>query len=438
MTEFTGERVIPGLVDADLLNEHLARYRFAARFAAAGCAVLDAGCGSGYGTAEFGQAGSVTGIDISREAVQHARENFGRAGVRFLQASSERLPFADGSFDLATAFEVIEHVEHWPILLEEARRVLKISGVLLVSTPNKAYYAESRGEAGPNPYHCHEFEYEEFQNALYAAFPHVRMWTQNHSEAIVFAPSSPDNPVLEAGGDPRPEQAHFFLAACSQSPVNLNEVYAWMPSSANLLRERERHIAKLEGELAKKDIWLRQTAQSHAELQRAHEETLAELERQNQWAERLNQEMAERGARMLAWIHELEERIAGGDREIERLNAQARELEADLATRAAWGRDLQAEIDRLHARRAQLEAELNAQIGRGRLEIERLNAHREELEADLAARARWGQALDAQLHERSQQVLELRGQLTRLEEERRLIADSKWVRLGRQLKVGPD
>jgi chromosome segregation ATPase len=227
--------------------------------------------------------------------------------------------------------------------------------------------------------------------------------------------------------------------------VNLNEVYAWMPSNANLLRERERHIAKLEGELAQKDHWLRQSLESHAELQRAHEETLAELKRQNQWAEQLNQEMEERSARMLAWIHQLEQRIAVGDREIERLNAQARELEAELEARASWGRDLQLEINRLHAYREQLEAELNAQIGRGRLEIERLNAHREELEADLAARARWGQALDAQLQERSQQLLELRAQLTnveerraRLEEERRLIADSKWVRLGRKLNVGPE
>jgi len=49
------------------------------------------------------------------------------------------------------------------------------------------------------------------------------------------------------------------------------------------------------------------------------------------------------------------------------------------------------------------------------------------------------------LQERSQQLLELRAQLTnveeqraRLEEEHRLIADSKWVRLGRKLNVGPE
>jgi len=47
LAEFTGERVIPGQVDADLLNEHLARYAFAARLSRRK-QVLDAGCGAGY------------------------------------------------------------------------------------------------------------------------------------------------------------------------------------------------------------------------------------------------------------------------------------------------------------------------------------------------------------------------------------------------------
>ena len=72
MSEFTGERVIPGLVDADLLNEHLARYAFAARLAR-GKRVLDAGSGSGYGSAEVAKtAASVLGVDQSPDAVQFA------------------------------------------------------------------------------------------------------------------------------------------------------------------------------------------------------------------------------------------------------------------------------------------------------------------------------------------------------------------------------
>ena len=184
--EFTGERVVPGLVDPDLFNEHLSRYRFAARFAAEGAKVLDAGCGTGYGTAEFAAAVQITAMDISPEAVAHATHAFGRPGVHFLQGACEVLPFADESFDLVVAFEVIEHLERWPDLLSEARRVLRSQGVLLVSTPNKAYYAEARAAAGPNPYHVREFEYGEFESALKEVFPHVQLWNQNHSELIAF------------------------------------------------------------------------------------------------------------------------------------------------------------------------------------------------------------------------------------------------------------
>ena len=63
-----------------------------------------------------------------------------------------------------------------------------IRDVLLISTPNRDYYEESRGASGPNPFHRHEFTFAEFAVALGAVFPHVRIWTQNHAGAIVFAP----------------------------------------------------------------------------------------------------------------------------------------------------------------------------------------------------------------------------------------------------------
>jgi len=76
LAEFTGERLIPGQVDVDLLNEHLARYAFAARLAH-GKRTLDAGCGAGYGSAELaGHADSVTGADVASEAVDFARAHY--------------------------------------------------------------------------------------------------------------------------------------------------------------------------------------------------------------------------------------------------------------------------------------------------------------------------------------------------------------------------
>src|ERR1051326_780983 len=98
--EFTGERVIPGQVDPDLLNEHLARYAFAARMAQ-GKRVLDAGCGAVYGSAELARiAFSVVGVDLAAEAVDYARAQYPLPNLRFEQASCTALPHADASFDL--------------------------------------------------------------------------------------------------------------------------------------------------------------------------------------------------------------------------------------------------------------------------------------------------------------------------------------------------
>ena len=404
--EFTGERVIPGLVDGDLMNEHLARYRFAARFAQ-GARVLDAGCGSGYGSAFLAEtAAGVSGIDISADAVGYAREHF--TGVRFLRASCEALPFADAAFDLVTAFEVIEHLERWPQLLRESARVLNGRGVLVVSTPNKAYYSESRAEAGPNPFHCHEFELAEFEEALRQVFPHVRLWTQNHVGAIAFAPVNPSGTVLDAAGDPSPETAHFFVAACSHSPVGASGIYAWIPRTANLLREREKHITRLQGELAKKDGWLNALVADHAALQRSHDQTLAELKQRNEWAKELNQEVAERREAItklqkeaevsLEWARSLEARIEQGDTEIERLSQASAELEADLSARTEWAWRLEEQL---------AERTLHVQVQTDRIA---------EYEAHVAA---------------------LSETLRKLGEERRMIAESRWIRLGRKLGVGP-
>lgn len=414
MAEFTGERLVPGLVEADLYNEHIARYRFTARFAR-GARVLDAGCGAGYGTAQFEGAASVTGIDISADAIGHAVSHYARPGVRFLRADCEAFPFADASFDLVAAFEVVEHLERWERLLSEGLRVLSPGGLFVVSTPNKAFYTESRGAAGPNPFHRHEFEHAEFDAALRAVFPYVRLWTQNHSEAILFAPVGPSGATLEVSGDPAPETASFFLAVCGREPIAANDAFAWVPRSANLLRERERHIVKLEEELAKKDAWLARSSADLESLQISHEATLAELVQRNDWAEGLN-------------------------REVERAAAAIRELQDEAAARARW-------ID-----------SLNDEIDRARAEFAREADRASGLERDLVARTEWARSIEADLDQRTRHVTALQlqveeheahlgrqrdllarraGEIARLQTERRVAAESKWMRLGRKFNLGP-
>src|SRR5581483_6926014 len=269
LAEFTGERLIPGQVDVDLLNEHLARYTFAARLAR-GKRVLDAGCGAGYGAAELAHAAQcVVGLDCAAEALAFAREHY-------------RLPNVQ--------FEVIEHLETWRDFLREARRVLAPNGQLIVSTPNKLYYTESRGEDGANPFHVHEFDFEEFREELKAIFPYVSLFLENHVGAVTLQPHEPGN-TMEArvdASDPAPGDSHFFVAVCAHRPQIGNPTFVYVPRAANVLREREKHIALLEHELAEKDAWLQKALVEHAELAAKFQGLQEELEKSNRWAQKQN------------------------------------------------------------------------------------------------------------------------------------------------------
>src|SRR5450759_3212865 len=237
LPEFTGERLIPGEVDIDLLNEHMARYHFAVRLARAK-RVLDAGCGAGYGSAELADvAESVTAIDIAPAAVEYARAHYALPNLAFEQASCTQLPYAGGVFDLVVAFDVIEHLENWRDFLQEARRVLAPAGQLIVSTPNRLYYTESRGTEGANPFHVHEFDFDEFTRELKQFFPYVTMFLENHIEGVTFQPFQPIEPghTVETRVDatePAPDASHFFLAVCAYRPQIGNPIFVYVPRVA--------------------------------------------------------------------------------------------------------------------------------------------------------------------------------------------------------------
>ncbi len=419
MAEFTGERLIPGQVDVDLLNEHLARYAFAARLAH-GKRVLDAGCGAGYGSAELaGQADSVTGADLAAEAVDFAREHYRLPNLAFEQASCERLPHPDACFDLVVAFEVIEHLDRWREFLLEARRVLAPGGQLIVSTPNKLYYTESRGVHGANPFHVHEFDFEEFRGALESVFPHVTLFLENHVEGVTFQPYHAGDTVETRvdAGDPLPDDSHFFVAVCAHRPQVGNPTFVYVPRAANVLRERERHIALLDAELGQKNQWLAKAQQDLAEFELQQRKLLAELEQSNQWAEALNRELAERRAR----VDELQQQLA---REQENAQAQIHRFEQELAREQE---NAQAQISRLEQELAQkiewarnIDASLEKEVAEKKHAVDLLHA----TEAELADRTAWAQSLA--------------GEVARVSTQLTLYQASRWVRLGKKVGLGPE
>jgi len=112
------------------------RRRFLLGDVTPGARVLDVGCGEGTFTAELVAMGaSPVGVDVAEAALRRARARVPGADFVRVQFDGE-LPFADGSFALAWASEVIEHVGDTARWLSELRRVLEPGGVLLVTTPS--------------------------------------------------------------------------------------------------------------------------------------------------------------------------------------------------------------------------------------------------------------------------------------------------------------
>ena len=62
---------------------------------------------------------------------------------------ARRCRFPPSSFDLVVAFEVIEHLRDYRAFLDEVRRVLSPAASSSSPSPNKLYYAESRGDLRP-------------------------------------------------------------------------------------------------------------------------------------------------------------------------------------------------------------------------------------------------------------------------------------------------
>ena len=99
--------------------------------------LLDIGTGTGRMLELLGpRAARGLGIDLSREMLAIARARLDRAGLahcRVRQADLYQLPFADGSFDVATIHQVLHFLDQPAAAVAEAGRVLAFGGKLLIA-----------------------------------------------------------------------------------------------------------------------------------------------------------------------------------------------------------------------------------------------------------------------------------------------------------------
>jgi len=225
---FTGERFIPG-TRGEIWIEHWHRYHFASAFVA-GRRVLDLACGEGYGSAFLARrAAAVVGVDVSQQAIDHARRAYPNLrNVEFQVGSCTAIPAPDASLDVAVSFETLEHIAEQEQFMDELARVLKPAGLLLVSCPNKAEYTDKRGTK--NEFHVKELYRDEFAALVARRFPHSTWYGQKPTFYSVIAPENAARTAAElvevTEKDPDRGAAHlasplYFIVAASRDRTAL-------------------------------------------------------------------------------------------------------------------------------------------------------------------------------------------------------------------------
>lgn len=112
-----------------------------------GLAGLDIGCGEGANTRMLARLGArMQAIDIAPTFVRHAQATEAAAplGIVYRVADALAPPFADGSFDFATAFMSLMDIPDQGRALREAARVLRPGGFLQFSILHPCFAAPHR------------------------------------------------------------------------------------------------------------------------------------------------------------------------------------------------------------------------------------------------------------------------------------------------------
>jgi len=184
--ESTGERYMPewkGIIEL----EHLNRYYFVInQIDLKNRKVLDIASGEGYGSNILSNyAQSVVGVDISKEAVEHAKSKYNNTNLKFVQGDAAKIPLDDDSFDVVVSFETIEHHDKHLEMMNEIKRVLKSDGILIISSPDKYYYTDL--PKIKNEFHVKELYYDEFKRLISKYFKQTFFFGQQTFTGSIIA-----------------------------------------------------------------------------------------------------------------------------------------------------------------------------------------------------------------------------------------------------------
>lgn len=151
-----------------------------------GLEVAEVGSGGGHVLRMFPTA-RLTAVDVSDVYLATARKNLAGYDVRFLKGEIDKMDLPAASLDRVICTEVLEHVVDPDAVLSAISRLLRPSGVAVVTVPNDPlihrlkklvrgtpirWLFGDRLEWGGDTYHLHRWTPDEFEDVLGA---HLRV-----------------------------------------------------------------------------------------------------------------------------------------------------------------------------------------------------------------------------------------------------------------------
>jgi SAM-dependent methyltransferase len=185
-----GQRFAPEAGQEAPMAEQFARLRFVAeRLELDGARVLDCGSGTGYSLAFLAGArpgARYLGIDLEPAAVRYARRRY--PALTLAAMDGLRLGLRSAAVDVVLSFEVLEHLEpgQQVAYLQEAARVLRPGGTLVLSTPNRDVFSLGHRDS-LNKYHVGEVRLAELQALLAPRFDVGEVYGQYFRDDAVRA-----------------------------------------------------------------------------------------------------------------------------------------------------------------------------------------------------------------------------------------------------------
>jgi 2-polyprenyl-3-methyl-5-hydroxy-6-metoxy-1,4-benzoquinol methylase len=145
-----------------------------------GLEIAEVGSGGGHVLRMFPSA-RLTAIDVSAVYLDIARKNLAGYDVRFLKGEVSKLDLPAASFDRVVCTEVLEHVVDPNAVLAAIARLLRPSGIAIVTVPNDPlivrvkklvrrtpvrWLLDDRIDWGGDTYHLHRWTPDEFERIL--------------------------------------------------------------------------------------------------------------------------------------------------------------------------------------------------------------------------------------------------------------------------------